>query len=141
MKKTIFVAMALVCAYATSFAQSKTPTAVTTAFNQKFPNATKVKWDKENAHEYEASFEWTGEKLSANFNDTGEWLETESPIAFNQLPEMVKTAFNVAHKGSTVKAVAKIETSKGITKFEVEFRQGIKTIELLYTTDGTEIKE
>lgn len=133
--------MALVCAYATSFAQSKTPTAVTTAFNQKFPNATKVKWDKENAHEYEASFEWKGEKLSANFSDTGEWLETESPIAFNQLPEKVQSAFNIAHKEATVKAVAKIETSKGITKFEVEFKQGVKTVELFYTADGKEIKE
>lgn len=133
--------MALVCAYATSFAQSKTPTAVTTAFNQKFPYATKVKWGKENAYEYEASFEWKGEKLSANFSDTGEWLETESPIAFNQLPEKVQSAFNVAHKGATVKAVAKIETSKGITKFEVEFKQGVKTVELFYTADGKEIKE
>jgi hypothetical protein len=141
MKKIIFVAMALVCAYATSFAQGKTPAAVTTAFNQKFPNATKVKWDKENAHEYEASFKWKGETLSANFSDTGEWLETESPITFIQLPEKVKTAFNVAHKGAIVKAVAKIETSKGTTKFEVEFKQGVKTVELFYTTDGTEIKE
>ena len=133
--------MALVCAYATSFAQSKTPTAVTTAFNQKFPNVTKVKWDKENAHEYEASFEWKGEKLSANFSDIGEWLETESPISFNLLPDKVQSAFNSAHKGATVKAVAKIETSKGTTKFEVEFKQGVKTVELFYTTDGTEIKE
>ena len=133
--------MALVCAYATNFSQGKTPATVTTAFNQKFPNATKVKWDKENAHEYEASFEWKGEKLSANFSDTGEWLETESPIAFNQLPEKVQSAFNVAHKGATIKAVAKIETSKEITKFEVEFKQGVKTIELFYTTDGIEIKE
>lgn len=133
--------MALVCAYTTSFAQGKTPTNVTTAFNQKFPNATKVKWDKENAHEYEASFEWKGEKLSANFIDTGEWLETESPISFNQLPEKVQTEFNSARKGATIKAVAKIETSKGITKFEVEFKQGIKTIEVFYTVDGKAIKE
>lgn len=141
MKKIFFVAMALVCAYATSFAQSKTPTAVTTAFNQKFPNASKLKWDKENAHEYEASFELKGEKLSANFSDKGEWLETESPISFNQLPEKVQSAFNSAHNGVTVKAIAKIETSKGITKFEVEFKQGAKTVELFYTADGEEIKE
>lgn len=123
MKKIIFVAMALVCAYATSFAQSKTPMAVTTAFSQKFPNATKVKWDKENAHECEVSFIWKGEKHSANFSDTGEWLETESPISFNLLPEKVQATLNSAHKGATIKAVAKIETSKGITKFEVEFKQ------------------
>ena len=82
--------MALLCAFATSFAQGKTPAAVFTAFNKKFPNVTKVKWDRENAHEYEASFEWKGKKLSANFSNTGNWLETESPITFIQLPEKVK---------------------------------------------------
>jgi uncharacterized membrane protein YkoI len=140
MKKIIFVAMASICAYATSFAQSKTPNAVTTKFNQKFPNASNVKWDKENAHEYEASFVWKGEKHSANFNDTGEWLETESPITFNQLPEKVQTAFNGSHKGTTIKAVAKIETSKGQNQYEVEIKQGLKTVEFFYDANGSVIK-
>lgn len=140
MKKIIFVATVIICSIATSFAQSKTPTAVTTAFNQKFSNATKVKWDKENAHEYEAGFEWKGAKYSANFSDTGEWLETESPTTFKQLPEKVQTAFNASHKGAKVIAVAKIETSKGTTKYEVEFKQGVKTVELFYTADGIETK-
>lgn len=141
MKKIIFVVMAIVFAYTTSFAQSKTPSAVTTAFSQKFPNATNVKWDKENAHEYEASFEWKGEKHSANFSDTGEWLETECISAFNLLPDKVQTTFNASHKGATIKAVAKIETSKGVIKYEVEIKQGIKTVELFYTADGIETKE
>lgn len=133
--------MVLSCAFASCFAQSKTPAAVTTAFNQKFPNATHVKWDKENVHEYEALFQWNGIEYSANFSDSGEWLETESPLTFNQLPESVQKTFNASHKGATVKAVAKIETSKGETKYEVEIKQGIKTVELFYKTDGTEIKE
>jgi hypothetical protein len=100
MRKIIFVASVLICSVASGFAQSKTPTTVTASFNQKFPNATNVKWDKESAHEYEASFEWKGKKHSANFSDAGEWLETESPITFNQLPEKVQTAFNASHKGA-----------------------------------------
>lgn len=133
--------MAITFAYTTSFAQSKTPNAVTTAFSQKFPNATNVKWDKENTHEYEASFEWKGEKYSANFSDTGEWMETESISAFNLLPDKVQTTFNSSHKGATIKAVAKIETSKGVIKYEIEIKQGIKTLELFYLADGIEIKE
>lgn len=140
MKKIIFVAVAFICAYATSFAQSKTPNAVMITFNQKFTNASNVKWDKENAHEYEASFVWKGEKHSANFNDTGEWLETESPITFNQLPEKVQTAFNASHKVTTIKAVAKIETSKGQTQYEVEIKQGLKTVEFFYEANGSVIK-
>ncbi len=141
MKKIIIVAMALICAYAISFAQIKTPAAVTTAFDKKFPNATNVKWDKENAREYEAEFEWEGVKYSANFSNSGQWLETESPLMFDQLPDKVQKAFNAKHKGTKVKDVSKLEMSKGITKYEVEIMQGSKTIELFYTTDGTATKE
>jgi hypothetical protein len=137
----LFALVLIICSYATSFAQSKTPNAVTTAFNQKFPNATNVKWDKENAHEYEASFEWNGEKYSANYSDTGVWLETESPSSFNQLPDKVQAAFNASHNGEIVKAVSKIETSRGEIKYEVEIMKGTKTIELFYLTDGTATKE
>lgn len=140
MKKIIFVTLALICASLTGFAQ-KTPALVTTAFSQKFPSATDVKWDKENAHEYEASFVWKGEKYSANFSDTGEWMETESPVTFAQLPEKVQSAFNASHKGAVIKAIAKIETSKGATKYEVEIKQGNKIMERFYDSDGNEIKE
>ncbi|MDP3353301.1 MAG: PepSY-like domain-containing protein [Flavobacteriaceae bacterium] len=141
MKKIIFVGLVLLGFTSTSFAQSKTPIAVTTAFNQKFPNATNVKWDKENAHEYEASFEWKAEKHSANFTDKGEWLETESPLTFSQLPNKVQTAYKTLYKETAIKAVAKIETSKGDTKYEIELKKGLKTMELFYKNDGTVIKE
>lgn len=141
MKKIIYAAMALLCTYSTSFAQSKIPKTATTAFNQKFPNATKVKWEKESANDYEAEFEWNGIKYSANFSEKGEWLETESPFTFNQLPEKVQTAFNTSHKGKTPKAVSKIETSKQGTIYELEISKGLKTVELFYKQDGTETKE
>ncbi|TBR19028.1 MAG: hypothetical protein EPO57_05245 [Chitinophagaceae bacterium] len=134
------ILMACMLAISTFLFASTPPEAVTKAFNQKFPSATHVKWDKENAHEYEASFEWKGVNYSANFSDLGLWLEIESPSSLNQLPEKVQTSFNATHKGAKVKAVAKIETSKGITKFEIEIKQGNKTIELFYTAEGTEIK-
>lgn len=140
MRNIFFVAAVLVCTCATGFAQTKATDAAIAAFNKKFPAASNVKWDKENAHEYEAEFEWKGAKRSANFSDTGEWLETESAIEFKQLPEKVQAAFNASHKGEMVKAVAKIETSKGATKYEVEIKQGAKTVELFYGADGTALK-
>jgi uncharacterized membrane protein YkoI len=116
------------------------PKAVKKAFDQKFPNATAVKWDKENAHEYEASFSWNGRQHSANFSDTGDWLETESAITFSQLPENIQAGFNALHKGANVKAAAKIETSNGETKYEIEVRQKRKTVEYFYNSEGKEIK-
>ncbi len=140
MKKIIFITAVWIYALATSCAQSTPPAAVTTAFNQKFPNAKDIKWDKENEHEFEAAFDWQGEKYSANFSDNGIWLETESTYTFNQLPEKVQTAFNTSNEGATIKAVAKIETSKGEIKYEVEFKKGIMTVELFYNAEGTELK-
>ncbi len=141
MKKIIFFALALFICYANNFAQSKAPKAVELAFNQKFPNASKVKWDKENTHEFEASFIWNNAKYSANYSDTGEWLETESHSTYDGLPEKVKTTFTANHKNAKVKAVAKIETLKGDTKYEIEVKQGLKTHEYFYTNEGVEIKD
>ncbi len=116
------------------------PTSVQKAFEQKFPNATNVKWDKENAHEYEASFDLNSKKYSANFSDQGKWLETESSISFNQLPVKVLSTYNTSNKGDIVKAVAKIETFQEITKYEIEYKQGLKTLETLYNENGSVIK-
>lgn len=141
MKKIIFVAMVFICAIATSFAQTKVPDAVSSAFNKKFADAKSIKWDKENSHEYEASFTWNGENYSANFSDKGEWLETESPSTFNKLPIKVQASFNSKHKTEAITSCSKIETSKGVTKYEIEIKRNMKTVELFYSSDGVETKE
>lgn len=140
MRKMFFVVMVSMCTSATSFAQNNIPSAVITAFNQKFPNASNIKWDKENAHEYEAGFTWNGLKQSANYTDLGEWIETESPVDFSKLPMKVQDAFKAKHESSKIKAVAKIETSKNITKYEVEFKHGKKSKEVFYDENGNELK-
>lgn len=141
MKKIIFVALVLMCTYATNFAQNMAPLATVKAFKQKFPNATNVKWGKENPNNYEASFELKSTKYSANFSDIGEWLETESPYSFGQLPEKVQAGFKKIHNDVIPKAVSKIETSKKGTIYEIEVAEGVKTVELFYKPDGTETKE
>lgn len=141
MKKVIVILSSVLFITVNVSAQGKAPEAAVKAFNAKFPDATHVKWDKENAHNYEAEFEWKGGNYSANFSETGAWIETETPNKFNDLPEKVKTAFNAAHKGATVKETSKIENAKGETMYEVEMKQGAKTVELFYTPEGAETKE
>ena len=139
MKKLVVIVLALFIALSFSYAGTIAPANIVSAFNTKFPDATKVKWDKENAHEYEAEFMWKGGKCSANYNYKGEWLETESSITFEQLPEIIQQAFYKSHKNEKIKAVAKIENSKGETKYEIELKKGKKSVELFYSEDGKEI--
>ena len=140
MKKSILFSFTIVMMITFSFA-GNAPEIVTSAFNKKFPNATILKWDKENANNYEAAFVWKGVNHSANFSDKGEWLETESLTTFDKMPEKVQQAFNTAHKGAKIKAVAKIENAKNETLYEIEVKKGLKAVEYFYNADGTIHKE
>jgi hypothetical protein len=139
MKKLFFFAIAILIVYAISYAHDNAPEVVTNTFNQKYPNASHVKWDNEDGHEYEVSFIWNDIKCSADFSNSGEWLKTKSKIQFNQLPENVQQAFLISHKDNKIKSVNKYENSKGEIKFEIEFKNGKHDSEVKYSSDGKEI--
>lgn len=141
MKNIFLVALAILCASATGCAQKKVPEAIDSAFKTKFINATHVSWDKENAHEYEAEFKLDGTKYSANFSDTGKWLETERIITYEELPELVQQNFTASHNNAKVKAVAKMETSEGEIRYEIEVKQLFGAEELLYDANGKELQD
>lgn len=116
------------------------PPVVKKSFNSKFPDAKSVKWGKENSDEYEASFKLDGKKYTASFNSAGDWMETESPTTFDQLPTSVQNAFNDSYKGEKARLVTRIDDSKGQTKYEIEIKRKKKTIELFFEADGKQIK-
>ena len=120
-----------------SFHKLVPPSVVLEAFKQKFPSATQIKWSKENTHEYEADFKMNNISYSANFNDKGLWLETESPIGLELLPEPVKKSINPKDK---VNHVYKIDRADGSINFEIEIRNGTKTVEKIFDQDGTLIR-
>lgn len=70
----------------------KIPTSVASTFNLKCPNATQIRWEKEDAKVWEAEFTSEGNKISANFADDGTWLETEREIVVADLPMVVAVA-------------------------------------------------
>lgn len=122
-------AIALLLFFANSLAAQKPPTAVQTAFNQKFPNATDVDWSKEKNGEWEAEFETAGDhEMSANFSADGKWLETETEIKFSELPAPVQAAL----QGKKVKEAARIERADGSTVFEAE----VNRKDLLFDASG-----
>jgi len=140
MTKVNFVLLGLVF-FCIRVSAVKPPEAVLKAFGEKYSTAEKIRWSKENTHEYEAEFMIKGVNYSANFSDTRLWLETESALTFDSLPEKVQKSFNDTHKNTVIKAISKIETSRGSIKYEIEVKKGGRTIELFYTLDGTATHE
>jgi hypothetical protein len=129
--------MTIAFGWSAAVAQQIAPEAVQTAFNSKFPNASKVIWDKENRHIFEAEFMMNGKKHSANFTVEGKWLETESELSFDQLPENVQQSFTATHKNKKVTSVEKTETANGEVLYEIEVKKFIGRGEHVYTSDGT----
>lgn len=140
MKSLIFVCV-FVLNFASAFAASKTPEAALNAFHKMFPGATAESWDQESAHNYEVAFVQNNVHYSANFNEKGEWLETETPSSFEQLPNAVQTAFQQDHPGVKAGAVAKIETAQQGVIYEVEVKNGLKVKEYFFKADGSTTSE
>ena len=138
MKKLLILSVLL--AFSTILLASNPPEIVTKAFLQKFPKATEIKWSKENSNEWEASFKLENVTISANYSNTGEWIETETEIPVSKIPEQVIKSINQSYKGWQIQGGAIIEKAKSDTVYEVDIKSGISKKEVLYKSDGTLIK-
>ncbi len=119
-----------------SLFSGKTPEAVSRALEQKFPGATNIKWGKESENEWEANFRLNNLNASANFSNTGEWLETETEIPVSRLPGSVVSAIQEADKGCKITGAAMIESSKSETVYEADIKTGLRKKEVFYNQDG-----
>ena len=140
MKKIIIVLLtaALVSneAIAQKISDEKVPAAVASAFKAKFPKTTKMSWEMENANAYEAEFKLNGEKVSANFDSSGKWLETETDIKVSALPAAVQKAIKKDFAGFKIEEASKVESARDGNCFEVEIEKGKEEFDVLFTADG-----
>lgn len=116
------------------------PQKVQTAFSQKFPQATNVKWDKENATEWEAEFTMDGTAYSANFDKEGHWKETEYKMKESTLPAAVKATLESKFAGYDVEGAEVSETPDG-TVYELKLENDDTDMEVAINNKGEIIKK
>jgi len=116
------------------------PPAVKTAFSQKFPDASKVKWDQENATEWEAEFILNGVEYSANYDNTGAWMETEYKISSSELPAAVKATLDKEFGDYKVELAEVSETAEGKV-FELGLKNGKEEMEISVDGNGKVLKK
>ncbi|MCY7349051.1 MAG: hypothetical protein LH606_00040 [Cytophagaceae bacterium] len=117
MKKILVLLIATLLA-APAFAQkSKAPDAVKTQFAKAYPNAQKVKWEKEDGN-YEVSFRFGGDKMSAVFDQNGTQIQSEKEITTSQLPATVQEFMK--KEGKKIKEAAEITNASGAKFYEAE---------------------
>ena len=143
MKYLLLFTMLTFGVLSTSCAQNKkaAPATVQAAFKAKFPTVQKAKWDMEDENEWEAEFKMNGKEMSANFKNDGTWLETETEIETAALPQAIKDAIATQFDGYKMEEASLVETPEMAAAYEVELEKGETTIEALFSSDGSLIKQ
>ena len=140
MKKNILSIIGIILLGLPVLSQVKVPDAVKTAFNNKFPGASGVKWEKENRKELEANFKMNNADVSANFGLDGTWVETETTIPASELPAAVTNAVNTKYPGAVYGRTEKIEKPGGKILYEVNITVNSRKKELELNPDGSIVK-
>lgn len=111
------------------------PQKVLQTFQDKFTNAKKISWSKENASEWEAEFVLNDEKMSASFDLEGNWLETERDLKLDDLPKSVKSAFFEKYSDYKIQEIEAIQTPS-FDGFEIALKKGSVKKEVLSDSLG-----
>ena len=126
--------------YTQKISEDKVPAMVKQTFAKKFPAASDVKYEMEKK-DYEISFKDKGIEMSANFDATGKWLETETEIKETDLPKEVSASVAKNFGGFKLSEIAKTETpDKGLI-YEMDLKKEKEGYEVQFTPKGDVLKK
>ena len=118
----------------------KVPAPVKEAFAKKFPAATDIKYEMEKK-DYEINFKEKGVEMSANFDATGKWLETETEIKESDLPKDVSASVVKNFAGFKISEVAKTETPDKDLIYEMDLKKDKEGFEVQFSPKGDILKK
>jgi len=116
------------------------PDEVEEAFKKQYPNATEVEWEVDSNGYWEASFEDDGTDYRADFTTDAVWVETETSIEFEDLPDAVKVAVRELYKDDEISEIEKVDSSMRGQFFDVEFKRPGKNQDVEFLADGSRVK-
>lgn len=116
MKKRLLVLMISVVFGLVGYSQVDVPAAVKQSFSKAYPGV-KASWEKEGSL-YEAEFKYSGKKMSAVFDESGNMKESETSIKSSELPP---TALSyLKERNARITEAAKITMADGVVNYEAE---------------------
>ena len=146
MKRLLFGLVMLSLAYLPANGQAVqqrgVPAVVLNAFQQQFPKARDVEWDRNRDGNYEVEFDigMFSRDHEAIISPDGKVLRHEEDLASYSLPDAVKETIKAEFDGYRVEDVKKIDTGGTITyKVELDSRQG--DLDVVFSANGEIIKE
>ena len=124
-----------------AYSQTKVPEKVATAFKVKYLAAKDVEWGKESDTEFEAEFKLNGKEMSANFDASGRWLETEAKLAPKDLPAPVLATIKSQFGDSKIKKAESLQKAGEPMIYEVKLGQDETEQEVVLDPRGKVLKK
>lgn len=116
------------------------PTELMAKFQQEYPNATDVEWEKE-GDAFEVEFDLDGEEHEVWYSADGNTPRSERDISEDDLPEAVRSAIATNYEGYKVDSV-KMTKEDGTTTYEVELEKGwTEEKDVVFDADGNVLSE
>lgn len=116
------------------------PSQVKENFLAKYSNAEDLHWEKDAHGYYEAQFKEGEAHLRADFKSSGQWIETEQSITYQDLPSKIREIIEAEYDEEEIVEIEKVDHfEKGIF-FDVEFKDKGKNKDIQFTAEGRIIK-
>jgi outer membrane lipoprotein-sorting protein len=140
MKNLLILTFVFTFISVSAFSQKNPSEIVKKEFSKKYASAKSVKWDNEEKNEWEAEFTMDGKKMSASFDNSGKWIESETAITEKELPASVVATLNKDFLGYK-KSLIEIFESTEMKGFELGLKKGETSIEVIFDNSGKILKK
>lgn len=110
------------------------PKTVLESFNKTFATAEDVAWEKED-NEWEAEFKLNGMEMSVSFDNSGNWLETETEVEMKDVPADILKSVNLKFNGWEIEEIERIE-KPDFKGYEMELENEETESEILVSDAG-----
>ena len=140
MKNFVILIVALSMISVSAFSQKNPPENVKKEFTKKYASAQSIKWKSEEKNEWEAEFNMDGKKMSASFDNSAKWVESETEITEKELPFSVVSTLNKDFQGYRKGHIEIFENTE-IKGYELGLEKGETSIEVIIDNNGKVIKK
>ena len=116
------------------------PSHVLEAFAQKYPGAADTDWRRDRNDSHEAHFTFNGERMRADFEPSGTWIETEISVKWDNLPEVVQDAIKADYDKDDIVEMEFTDNAEKGKFYDIEIDpKGEKKFDVEYRVDGTKM--
>lgn len=114
----------------------KTPDAVLSAFELKYPKENSPEWEVDANGNFEAGFKKKGEKYRADFSPDGKWIETERSIKKKDLPKVIQEIIKKEYKNEDLVEIEEVDHHSKGRFYDVEFKAKGKNMDVEFNEQG-----